>query len=166
MSIHSPGAWSNSAGWYNRARADVSYADEAVSVLLYLSECRSEDPGAARTNDPSREVRITLDESLAGRVVIDGVHGLVVPEGPLVRRSDPTRWQRVDRWDAKTLVVYWFGGASHPLDRIEAEFDEGALVITVLEQGAGRLAGMEKAAIVRLDEPVGDRVLRDGALGK
>jgi hypothetical protein len=132
-------------------------------VLLWLHDCRRGDPGAMRTNDPGREVEITLDEPVGGRVVFDGVHGLVVPEGPLARRARPIRWMRVQPWDEERLIVYWFGGASHPLDRIETDFTDDALVLTLHEQSGGRLAGMSKAAIVRLDEPLGGREIRDGA---
>jgi hypothetical protein len=132
-------------------------------VLLWLRRRRRGDTGAMRTNDPAREVEIALDEPVADRVVFDGVHGLVVPEGPLERRSEPIRWMRVQLWDAQRLIVYWFGGASHPLERIVTEFTEDALVLTLHEQRGGRLAGMSKAAIVRLDEPLDGREVRDGA---
>jgi hypothetical protein len=59
---------------------DVAVGDEAVRVLLWLNECRSGDPGAARADDRSREVRIELEEPLAGRVPYDGVYKLVRPE--------------------------------------------------------------------------------------
>ena len=162
-SIHSPPRWSDADAWFNGGRADVWYEDEAIRVLLWLRTCGPAEVGALRTNDPAREVEITLDEAVGGRVVIDGVHGLVVPEGPLSRRSAPIRWMRLQPWDQSRLVVYWFGGASHPLDRIATDFTDDAVVLTLYEQSGGRLAGMYKAAIVRLDQPLAGREVRDGA---
>src|SRR3954452_8039583 len=71
--IHTPAHWSAGDDWFNGGRADVWYSDEAVRVLLWLSECRRGDTGAARPNDPSREVRITLEEPVAGRAVSNSI---------------------------------------------------------------------------------------------
>jgi hypothetical protein len=162
-SIHSPPNWSDADAWFSGGRADVWYEDEAIRVLLWLRRCGPTDAGAARTNDPAREVEIVLDEPVAGRVVIDGVHGLVAHEGPLARRSVAKRWSRAYPWDPERVVVYWFGGASMPLDRIEIEYGDDALTLTLFEQSGGRLAGVYKATIVHLAEPLGAREIRDGA---
>ena len=161
--IHPPARWSDPSAWFNGGRADVSFGDEGVRVLLWLPECRRGDPGAARQDDPSREVRITLDEPLRGRVPYDGVYGLVEPEGPGKRRSDEQRWNKVQVVDDRTLVVYWFGAAHYPLDRVDVDYGRRAITLTVLEQPAGRLAGGYKAALVRLDEPIAGRKIKDGA---
>ena len=86
-SIHSPAHWSDPSAWFNGGRADVTYGEEAVRVLLWLPECRRGDPGAARTDDPSRVVAITLDEPLRGRIPYDGVYDLVSPNGFAVQKK-------------------------------------------------------------------------------
>jgi hypothetical protein len=129
---------------------------------LWLAECDKGDPGAGRQADPSRAVEITLEEALAGRVVIDGVYRLVTPEGPAEHPSDLVPWTRVHVWDPHTLVVYWFGAALYPLDRIETTLTKRSVRLAVLEQPAGRLSGAYKAAIVRLDEPLSGRRIKQG----
>jgi hypothetical protein len=165
-SIHSPSVWSDPDAWFNGGRADLRYTDRAVGVLLWLPECRRDDRGAARADDPSREVRIALAEPLAGRVPYDGSFNLVEPQGPATGHSDPTVWEKVQVAGPATLVVYWSGAASGPLDRIDVEQTDTVVHLTVLEQSVGKLAGQSKAAIVQLDEPLAGRKIRDGSPGR
>jgi hypothetical protein len=160
-SIHSPMVWSDDDAWFNGGRADVSYGEDALGVLLWLSECRRDDPGAARADDASREVPIALDEPVAGRVPYDGCYRLVEPKGPGQGRSKPCRWEKVQVAGPSTLVVYWHGGMGQ-LDRIAAEVADDAVFITVLEEWASRMAGRSKAALVHLEEPLGERRIRRG----
>jgi hypothetical protein len=132
-----------------------------VRVLLWLAECKRDDPGAARGNDPSREVRIVLDQPLAGRVPYDGCYGLVEPAGRGQGRSGPCRWDKVQIAGPSSLVVYWFGGMGQ-LDRVEAEHTDDSVFITVIEERARRMAGRSKAALVHLDEPLRGRQVRRG----
>jgi hypothetical protein len=165
-SIHTPAHWGDPDAWFHGGRADIAYGEEAVTLLLWLAECREHHLDAARADDPSRQVRIKLDEPLAGRVVVDGVHKLVVPQGGTGRRPDPIRWTRVLVWDPYTLIVYWFGALHGPLDRIDVELGNRAVKLTVLEQPVGKLAGQDKAAIVRLEEPLAGRKVQHGAGGR
>jgi hypothetical protein len=162
-SIHSPMVWSDDDAWFNGGRADVSYEDEAVGVLLWLRECRRGDTGAAKADDPAREVRIELEEPLGGRIPYDGAYKLVTPQGRGKHPSDPMPWTKVQAWGESTLVVYWHGAALYPLDRVDVKLTGAKAVITVFEQPAGRLAGGSKCAVVCLDEQLGDRQIRDGA---
>jgi hypothetical protein len=130
-------------------------------VLLWLPECRPDDPDAARADDRGREVRIALDEPLGGRVPYDGAYRLVKPEGPGEQRSGSNRWEKVQIAGESTLVVYWHGGVG-ALDRVDVQLADDAVFITVIEQWARKMAGRSKAAIVHLDEPIAGRRIRRG----
>jgi hypothetical protein len=159
--IHSPHVWSDDDAWFNGGRADLSYGDEAVRVLLWLKECRRDDPGAARADDPSREVTIALDKPLSGRVPYDGAFDLVDAEGG-AGRVETEAWSKVQVVGPSKLVVYWHGGMA-ALRRIDVKYDPQAITLTVMEEPPGRMAGRSRAAIVHLDEPLAGREIRDGA---
>src|SRR5205085_8392057 len=128
-------------------------------VLLWLTECRADDPGAARADDHTREVRVELEEPLAGRVPYDRVFGL--QEAEHSGRGKPARWEKIQLAGPSTLVVYWHGGIG-PLDRVDVHYTQDAVEVTVLEEPAGKMAGRSSAAIVRLNEPLGGRRIRRG----
>jgi hypothetical protein len=163
--IHSPPVWSAPDVWFRFGRAQVSYEARAVRVLLLLEECGADEPGAYLADDPAREVEVVLDEPLAGRVPVDGGYRFVEPEGAGRGRSEAVQPIKVQQAPPSSLVVYWLGGMA-PLDRIDVDERDDAVVLKVWEQPVGKLAGVSKAARVDLARPLGERWLLDGTPSK
>jgi hypothetical protein len=164
--VHSAPFGTSSGTRWSFSRTLVDETEEAVRVRVLLVERPRGTAGAMRSGDPQREVEVVLERPLAGRVVVDGCAHLaqVAPRG--ARPPKPTVWHRVREADDRTLVVYWHGGKSFPLDHVSTDWRDGELVVTVwVAGGGGRLAGAYYATIVRLDRPVGGRRIVDGAEG-
>lgn len=114
-------------------------------------------PGAARTSDPAAE-------QPAGQ--------RVVPERGLVDVKKVS-WNRVEAGgDARSLIVYWGGGASQcfGLDRIDVEREDDGLVVTVYEGRRPQPSGRPcpeilafKNAVVRAQMAVRSEDIIDGA---
>ena len=162
--IH-PGPWAQAPGtWWAFSRVEVKWTDEAVSVQLMSVERPAGYPQAMLEGDRSREETVVLDRPVAGRVVVDGCARLVQPRPAAGVPPERTAWDRIRRVDDRTLVVYWSGGTHFPLDHVSTEWGDGAVVLTVwIFGGGGRLSGSYDATIVRLDQPLGERQVLDGA---
>jgi hypothetical protein len=163
--VHSAPYGSSSGTWWTFSRAIVEETDEAVRVRVIMVERRRGTPGAMRSGDPVREIPVILPGPLAGRVVVDGCARLVQAQPDDATAPRPTAWHRVRQADDHTLVVYWHGGRSFPLDHVSAGSRDGDLVVTVwVRGGGGRLAGAYYATIVHLEHPVAGRRIIDGAV--
>lgn len=162
--IHSPPIWDDPESKFVFGRAEVEYREDAVLVLLWLREADFDDPAATWTNDHEREVRVELDEPLGSRVVVDGSYRLLEAE-PQGGDAEPQPWIRTHHPDDRTAVVYWHGHAVCPLERVEQDWTENVVVLTVFEACPSRvkMVGQYRATIVRLDRPVGRRRVVDGA---
>jgi hypothetical protein len=162
--IHSAPWTASGDTWWVFSRIVIEETDKAVCVRVLLMECGANDPGAMRSGDPRREVRCVLDRALGGRTVIDGCARLVEPHPSATPRPKPKAWHRIRQADDQTLIVYWNGGPSFPLDHVSADWGAGALYVTVwLRGGGGRLAGQYQATIVRLDRSIDGLPVLDGA---
>jgi hypothetical protein len=165
--VHDP-PWASAPGTvWAFSRVDVKEMAEAVSVVVNLAERRRGDPDALPANDPRREVPVVLERPLGGRVVFDGCARLVEPEPRSAARRESAAWDRVCLAGPRTVVVYWHGGPSSPLDHVSLEWTDDTLFLTVWRYGGGgRMIGQYQATIVHLDRPLGDRRIADGTSRK
>jgi hypothetical protein len=165
--VHDP-PWASAPGTvWAFSRVHVKETPEAVSVRLDLVERAKGDPGALPANDARREVPVLLERPLGGRVVVDGCAHLVEPQPKPGSPPKADLWHRVRQAGPQTLVVYWAGGPFFPLDHVALEWTDDTLFVTVWRYGGGgRLSGQYQAAIVNLDQPLGDRRIADGASRK
>jgi hypothetical protein len=163
--VHSS-PWASSSGtWWAFSRAIVKETDAVVCVRLFLVERPPGTPGAMRSGDPRRQIPVALECPLRGRVVVDGCATLVEAHPRGTRPPKPDAWHRIHQAGERTLVVYWRGGRSFPLDHVSADWRDDALFVTVwVYGGGGRLAGAYYATVVHLDRPVGGRRIVDGGV--
>jgi hypothetical protein len=156
--IHSPPWAGGGRTWWATAGTTVETSPEAVSVRVLLEERAEKGPDAMRFDDPARAVRVVLDEPLRGRPVIDGSAHLIAPEPDPSHPPELVPFDRIQRADDRTLVVYWYGGPYFPLDHVSTDWRLGALVLGVwIYGGGGPASGQYQAAIVRVPRPLGRR---------
>jgi hypothetical protein len=163
--VHSAPFRSSSGTRWAFSRAIVEETDDAVCVRVILVERAPGTADAMRSGDPRRQVPVVLERPLAGRVVVDGCARLVRAQPRRTKPPKAAAWHRVRRADDHTLIVYWHGGPSFPLDHVSTGWESDKLVVTVwVAGGGGRLAGAYYATIVHLDRPIGARRVVDGAV--
>jgi hypothetical protein len=162
--VHSAPFGTSSGTRWAFSRTIVEETDQAVRVRAILVERPRGTAGAMRSGDPRREIQVVLQRPLAGRVVVDGCARIAQAQPRRATPPKPNAWHRVHQSDDHTLVVYWNGGKSFPLDHVSTDWRDGELILTVwVAGGGGRLAGAYYATIVRLDRAVGGRRIVDGA---
>jgi len=144
-------------------------AHAAVAALviagLLLGACA--DPSAGPGSQPP-DTPVTSNPSPGGSIPTPTAKR-VRPRADLVDVR-PVPWEKVDVLDQSTLDVQFYNGVEecYGLDRVEVEYSEDAVTVTVY---VGRVPGARvcieiaelKVTKVNLDEPLNGRKILDGA---
>ena len=136
----------------------------AAALALALAGCGGTAPPGSAPDSPVTAPTGAMPPVSPSPVLVEPRDGLVD-----VR---PIPWRRARPVGARTLRVEFTSGVEecYGLDRVEVRSGPRAVTVTLYE---GRVPSAEvcieiavaKAVQVRLDEPLGDRDIRDGARG-